>query len=167
MFRFEDLDAITRRWMLEEFEKEYSSANPYYGKALTAAGRQAYVIEMRRAIQDPNGNEVMLTMALSLPSYWTEHPESNTQRLAITEFNTWYVRGLCRRLIEENIEECEVYRAGSAEEPRAECTSWEGRRFKVTQVYNGHRARYWPRPNPGIFSVPAGANCHHSIRRIR
>jgi hypothetical protein len=167
MFNFIDLDAATRQWMLDEFQKEYNSANPYYGKSLTAYGRQAYVIEMKRAIQDPGGNEATLAIALSLPSYWMDHPESNAQRLAITEFNTWYVRGLCRCLIEENVEECEVYRAGPAVEPRAECTSWEGRHFKVRDVYNGHRARYWPNPNPGVFSIPAGANCHHSIKRIR
>ena len=168
MFRFEDLDVTTRQWMLEEFQQEYNSANPYYGKALTEAGRRAFINEMERVIQDPNGNEVALAMALSVPSYWINHPESNAQRLAITEFNTWYVRGLCRRLIEENVEFCEIYRAGPAAEPRAECTSWEGRQFKVREVYDGHRVRYWPLPgNPNAFSIPAGPNCHHSIKRIK
>jgi hypothetical protein len=167
MFNFMDLDETTRKWMLIEFQKEYTSPNPYFGKALTSTGRQAFINEMTRTIQNPNGNEEALALALSNPSNWIDHPESNAKRLAITEFNTWFVRGLCRRLIEENIEYCEVYRAGPADEPRAECTSWEGRRFRVQDVYNGHRARYWPIPNPGIFSVPAGANCHHSIRRVR
>jgi hypothetical protein len=86
---------------------------------------------------------------------------------ALTDFNTWYVRGICRALMEAGIPECEVYRAEEAYEPRGECLQLEGEVLDVEEVYLGHRARYHPEEakNPAALSIPVGPNCHHSIRR--
>ncbi|MGB3479417.1 MAG: hypothetical protein WBB67_09675 [bacterium] len=180
MYNFLELDKITRKWMLEEFLNEQNSGQPYLSTQLTNSGKKVFLIEMQKAITSSSGNEITLGKAIMNPSCWRPsyidkrgrtisiNPQASAQRLAQTEFNTWYVRGLARRLIEEKVDLCEVYRAGSAEDPRTECTSWEGKTFKVQDIYNGHRARYWPLPgNPGAFSVPSGPNCHHSIKRIK
>jgi hypothetical protein len=68
---------------------------------------------MRQAITDPDGSEVTLSVALNRPDYWqvTEtyvrdgiarqrsvNLTQASERLAITEFNTWYVAGLAARL---------------------------------------------------------------------
>ena len=82
------------------------------------------------------------------------------------EFNTWYVRGLCRRLMEEGETPLQVYRAGDGDAPGDECTAYENMVLEIRFLYNGHRAKYWPRPNPQAFSVPCGPRCRHSVRRI-
>jgi len=180
MYNFKELDVTTRKWMLEEFEKEEKSGNPYRSQRLSPLGLERYPIEIKKAIME--GNETTLTQALSNTEYWQSsetyqrsgqtytrkvNPIKAAEFLARTEFNTWYVRGFSRRLIEEGEEYCQVYRADTAWEPRAECLQHENEVYKVQDIYNGHRARYWPPPgNPNAFSIPVGTNCHHSIRRI-
>jgi len=181
MYRFEELDEITRKWMLEEFLNEERSENPYRSPRLSPLGLKVFPMEMEKAIRE--GNEETLARALSNPAYWKSsetyrrggkeyirriNPTKAAEFLAYTEFNTWYVRGFARRLIEEGEEYCQVYRAAPAWQPRDECLKHEDQIYEVIKVYEGHRARYWPPPgNPNAFSIPVGTNCHHSIRRVR
>jgi len=167
--------------MLEEFQTEERSGNPYRSPRLSSSGIKIFPVEMENAIR--TGNEESLARALSQPAYWqTSEPyvkggSTHTRRinpikaaqfLAYTEFNTWYVRGFARRLIEEGEELCQIYRAAPAWQPRGECLQHEGKVYRVREIYNGHRARYWSPPgNPSALSIPVGTNCHHSIRRVR
>ena len=180
MYNFEELDEITRKWMLEEFQKEERSGTPYRSRRLSPSGLEAFAKEMEKAIRE--GNEETLARALSNPAYWQPSEPSQrrgkiyrkkisplkaTQSLAYTEFNTWYVRGFARRLIEEGEEYCQVYRAAPAWQPREECLEHEGKIYKVKEIYDGHRARYWPPPGyPNALSIPVGPYCHHTIRRV-
>lgn len=182
MYQFDELDEITRHWMMREFLAEEESRNPYRSTRLSQTGLGNFPELMKEAIL--NGNEESLAKSLLNPSYWKSSEVAHSSKgktfvrsfdiqtvaetLAKTEFNTWYIRGLAKRLIEEGEEECEVYRAASADDPRVECLQHEGKIYKVIEVYNGHRAKYWPRPgNPNIFSMPIGTNCHHTIKRIK
>lgn len=181
MFNFEQLDDITRQYMLSEFRAEEVSGNPYRSTRLSPAGLLAFPKLMVEAIL--RGNEETLAQALSNPQHWkpTEpytrsgvtrqrriNPIKAAEFLARTEFNTWYVRGLARRLLDEGEQYCQVYRAAPAWEPRAECLQHDGKIYSVQEIYDGHRARYWPPPgNPTALSIPVGTNCHHSIRRVR
>jgi hypothetical protein len=167
--------------MLHEFQAEEQSGNPYRSSRLSSSGIKIFPIEMENAIR--GGDEVSLAHALSSPAYWqpletymrggTRHsrrinPIKAAEFLANTEFNTWYVRGFARRLIEEGEESCQIYRAAIAWQPRGECLQHEDQIYSVRKIYEGHRARYWPPPgNPNALSIPVGTNCHHSIRRIR
>jgi hypothetical protein len=179
MFHFEELDAITRKWMLEEFSCEQRKADAYRSPRLTSTGLTAFAVHMEAAIN--NGDETSLAFALSDSEYWLSEelgrrgmkvfprridPEVAARTLAFAEFNTWYVRGLARRLMEEDVPKCQVYRAAHAFQPRGECMQHEEQIYDVREVYDGHRARYWPQPgNPSAFCIPVGTNCHHSIRR--
>jgi hypothetical protein len=180
MMNFEELDATTREWMLKEFQTEESGNNPYRSKDMTEVGKTEFPSLMEKAIR--SGNELTLAQDLSDSRYWrstseryqndkwisvTINPTAWAERLALTEFNTWYVRGLSKRLMEEGEEICEVYRAEEAWEPRSACQDHDGKQFRVLEIHNGHRARYWPIPNPTALSVPVGPNCHHTIRRLR
>lgn len=179
MFQFEELDETTRRFMLEEFKAE-ESGTPYRSPSLSPRGVQAFPTLMEEAIR--SGNEQTLSRALANPSYWNPDepypraktgkrkmkPDKAAERLAITEFNIWYVRGLAKRLLEEGEHSCQVYRAAPAEEPRGECLQHDGKTYPLQDIYDGHRARYWPKPgNPRALSIPVGPNCHHTIRRLR
>ena len=173
--QYPELDNITRKWMLEEFKKEETSGNPYRSKWLSPAGRAAFAVEMEKAIV--SGNDVTLANALKVPAYWDHHhyttkgtptslPKDTPKTVAWNEFNVWYTRGFARRLLEEGVENCVIYRADVADVPRCECSMLEGKVIPVRQVYDGHRAKYHPAPgNRSAFSIPSGPNCHHSIRR--
>lgn len=178
VLEFEELDDETRRWMLFEFEKEESSDNPYRSSRLNSMGKEKFQEIMQNAIS--SGDISSLTNALSNRMFWnatelcitrgiphTKRVPSNAVKLlAHTEFTTWYTRGFARRLMEENVDLCEIYRAEKAQIPRCECTRLEGTIINVKKIYDGHRAKYHPRKNPSAFSIPNGANCHHTIRRI-
>ena len=165
--------------MLQEFKAE-EGGNPFRSPRLSPFGVQEFPSIMREVIK--NGNEQTLLDRLNRPEYWnpTEKYQSKgvtlqrklnysnaARTFALTEFNTWYVRGLCRRLLEEEVDLCQVYRAESAQVPRSECLAHEGMRYSVQQIYDGHRAHYWPEPGDKTsLSIPVGPLCHHSIRRI-
>jgi hypothetical protein len=180
---FEELDGATRRWMYERFEAEEASGDAYRSKTLSPAGLAAFPDLMRAAIRDPNGNEVTLAGALNRPEFWSPtefyvrrgvERERNvnfgqaSERLALTEFNTWYVAGLAHRLLVEGESECEVYRATEPKFVHASCSTHEGQRYPLAEIISGHRAGYWPEPGDHTrLSIPAGPGCSHTIRRVR
>jgi hypothetical protein len=174
---FEELDGSTRRFMLLEFDAEQRSTSPYRGRNLTAQGIPASISHIREALE--SGTEQSLTAALSSEVYWNAvetYTRSGTartralnfrqcaERLALTEFNTWYVRGFSRRLLEEGIGQCQVYLASL---PKwTECLHAEGQLCEVQVVYAAHRIRYWPEPgDESAFAIPYSPNCRHTIRR--
>jgi len=180
--KYEELDQTTRQYMLREFEAEETSGKPYRSKALSADGLRAFPGLMRQAIQ--SGNEQTLYQALNVPEYWEpDEPyvrggaqrtrrrniEQSARRLALSEFGTWYVRGMARRLLDEGEEECQVYLAETPDTDGkpGECSLHEGMVLPVREVYKGHRRRYWPEPgNRAALSVPSSPGCHHLIRRV-
>lgn len=165
VLEFEELDDETRKWMLDEFEKEENS-DPYRSSRLNSVGQEKFEEIMRNAIRF--GDISSLATALSDPTFWKNNiPRNATKLLAHTEFTTWYTRGFAKRLMEEGIDLCEIYRAEMAVTPRCECTRREGQTVKVKDIYDGHRAKYRPISNPGAFSIPSGPLCHHTIRRLK
>ena len=180
--RFEELDDVTRRYMLEEFEAEEQSGNPYRGRELSSDGRAAFPDLMRQAIA--GGNEQTLITALNNPAYWVSSGVSHSktgrpyaksvnvaqaaERLGLTEFNTWYVCGLAKRLLDKGEKQCQVYRAAPARLAPDTCSFYEGQILPLDDVYRGHRAKYHPAPGKrSALSVPFGPTCHHTIRRMR
>jgi len=179
-FGFEELTPDVRRRAREELERELSAPPIYFSPRLSAIGKRQFYRHVGEALDF--GNVESLEAALLDGRLWNETEEwtrdgttrtrkvnhvANAKMMAITEFNTWYVRGLCSILLDAGIADCEVYRAGAAWEPRAECLEHDGRTYAVLDVYNGHRIRYWPEPGQReAFSIPVGPNCHHTIRRV-
>jgi hypothetical protein len=170
---FEELDATTREFMLKEFEVEQASGAPYLSKALSAQGLAAFPDFMRSAIR--SGNEETLFQALNHDRFWKAKSSANghkiplphaAERLAHSEFNTWYVRGLSQRLTSEGETKCQVYRAALPKDEPAACSEHEGEIRELKEIYEGHRARYWPILDQTKFSIPFSPNCHHTIRRI-
>jgi len=173
---YEDLDQETRRWMLVELKAE--QAGPHYQSiSLSAEGRQRFPGLLEKAVAE--GSEATLAADLGSPELWAEYepapqggvrktvPARAARELAHQEFNTLYVRGLCRRLMEEGEEYAQIYLAGEPDEPEDECTRYQNMVLEVKHLYNGHRAKYWPHLNPKAFSVPCGTvRCQHSVRRI-
>jgi hypothetical protein len=181
MMNFEELNDATRERMVWEFRTEQSSLQPFVPSNLTAAGGLAFGPAMEQALR--HGDEEVFIGSFLDPAYWLEDElrtsktgkvftyhlpaGDRARRLGLTEFNTWYIRGLARLLLDEGVQRCEVYRAETAYQPRGECLALEGETLSVQQVYDGHRAKYHPMPDRSAFSLPTGPNCHHSIRRLK
>ena len=175
---FKELDSETRKWMLVEFETEEKN-RPYRSPRLSTLGKEKFAEIMRKAIR--TGDILSLTDDLLNSSFWntTESYERNGEYrtkniprnapklLAHTEFTTWYTRGFARRLMEEGIDSCIVYRAEPARTPRCECTRLEGKLVKVKDVYNGHRSGYHYPLSTSALSIPNGPLCHHTIQRLK
>ena len=165
--------------MLIEFEVEESCDNPYRSSRLNSEGKDRFSAMMRNAIK--SGSITTLTSDLANPPLWNRtesytkkgnqfgkkiSPKYYAKALAHTEFTTWYTRGFARRLLEEKINSCEIYRAEMTQNQRCECTGLEGKIVQVKKVYDGHRAKYHPSKNSLAFSIPSGVNCHHTIKRV-
>lgn len=178
--QFEELDETTKAYMLRELENEEVGGNPYLSHGLSPTGRVAFPALLRQAIQV--GSEVTLIEALNRVDYWhpTEPYVRNgvererqvnvaqaSERLGLTKFNTWYVRGFSKRLLDEGHTQCQAYRAAQPKWEHAECSAHEGQIFPVAEIYANHRVRYWPPPgDESKQSIPFGPGCHHTIRRI-
>src|SRR6266851_4576198 len=176
---FEELDTATREHMATAFADEERSGNPYRSPVLSTAGLAAFPMAMSHVITDGEGSEVTLAAALARPELWnpTEtyvrdgmarerkvNPRFAAERLAVTEFNTWYVAGLARKLKAEGETHCQVYRAAEPKWEHASCSIHEGRTYPLDEILAGHRAAYWPPPGvAGKLSIPAGPGCHHTI----
>ena len=141
MFQFEELNEQTRAAMLREYEAEQDSADPYRSSELSHRGQEAFVDLMREAIE--HHDEEWIIEQIDQPGYWIkDQSRFRAERLARTEYNTWYVRGLCRKLMDEGETCVEVYRAAPARQPRRECRQHEGKQYKAIDIYRGHRAGY-------------------------
>lgn len=175
---FTELDEATRAMMLLEFlaEQESGVPGPYRPANLTALGLEEFPRVMELAIR--SGNEVSLTQDLARPEFWipeeTDYrgvvrkftPEYRGRRAGQTEFNTWYVRGLSRRLLDEGETGCEIYSTVLVPRVCGECSLHEGQRAELRAIHGGHRARYhFPPADRSALSVPFHPFCHHSIRR--
>jgi hypothetical protein len=153
-----------------------------FGKALTEEGWQVFSRIMPEALAVHDDD--WLYEHLDAPRLWQPRLPRQTQggsgwttyavnrpehlrRLCYGEFNIAYIRGLAHTLLDRGATDALIYRAGHADEPRARCSSWEGTTVPLEQVIAGHRAHYWPPPGkPGVWSLPTGVNCHHSIRAV-
>ncbi len=177
---YEELDEKTREYILAEYEREQAGGNPYRSKAFSDTGLSVFPDLMRDAIK--SGNEITLRNAINQDQLWVgveeytrngitrtrrRNIQQSAERLALTEFSTWYVTGLAKRLLEEGVENCQVYRGEQPKWEPNECANHEGRVVSVKEIYDSHRSRYWPEPgDPTRFSIPFDPNCHHAIRRI-
>lgn len=174
-----DLDPTTRDYMLREFDSE-QAGSPYIPAVLSAHGRSVWPTMMRNAIEFGD-DETLINDLLGTPAVFVQQETYQRQglirtrsvnarqaaeRLGTSEFNTWYVRGLAARFLDEGISHVMVYRAAEPKWTPSGCTAHEGTIIPVQEVYDGHRARYWPSEDPDAFAIPFQPGCHHSIGRV-
>jgi hypothetical protein len=133
-FLFHDLDERTREYMRDEFEQDVASNRVYLSPRLNNHGTQSYPDLARQAFTD--GSEVSLAASLGAPGGpYIKARETATRQgktyekavrhdaavvLAEGEFNRFYLRGLCRRAIDDDIGHLVIYRAKQVQVPRPE-----------------------------------------------
>jgi len=139
MLNLVDLDSETRRWMLEELKHDIGEHKLYLSKRFTTAGERDYPELLRKAIQ--SHNEDWLAAQLRLAGRINEMEQSQrggktfekrvpvnaAETLAEGEFNRFYLRGLCRRALDEGQAAVVVYRAKFVSQPRLESEQMIGK----------------------------------------
>ena len=135
MFVFRDLDDATREQMLAEFREDVAREGIYLSARLSPAGRAAYPGLLESALTD--GDAESFAGALGMPGVLNTYETARNPRggpditkrvasnaastLAQGEFNRYFVRGLCRRVVEAVPDgTVRVYRARVSARPRAE-----------------------------------------------
>jgi hypothetical protein len=134
MFHFDNLDPVTRQYMLLEVDQAIQTSQLHVSKRFTEAGTARYPQLLRDAIS--SGTVENLTAALRQHQcfHLTEKqgaitrkvPDNAAASFAEGEFNAFYMRGVCHRAIREGVM-VEVYRARASIVPR-----------EVSQLIEGH-----------------------------
>lgn len=169
-----NLDAKTRKHMLEEIERDSTQGKLYQSPRLTPQGAQRYPTILREAVQC--GDDSSFANALREPGILKQKEERKKpsggtisadvpitapETLAEGEFNRFYARGLCLRAIEENAKELEVYRAKSVMNPRPESEAMIGKRLDAQALLADLRASTGVEPALGL---PPGPNSGLSVK---
>ncbi|MCI0394561.1 MAG: hypothetical protein L0332_18290 [Chloroflexi bacterium] len=172
--RLYDLDERTRQLMVEELEYDSARNQLHISPVLSGQGVRDYPNLLREAMEtgdvewlaeqlnsqrrigrtmdrrNPKGGYTVVTV-----------PVTAGQTLAESEFNRYYIRALCRRAIEEGVEELVVYRAKPVDTPRPESEALIETTIDPVELLEDLRSHPGEVPELGI---PAGPNSGISVR---
>ncbi|MBC8042438.1 MAG: hypothetical protein IAF08_03245 [Rhizobacter sp.] len=170
-----NLDVRTRELMLEELNADIASKHLYFSSRLSAVGLKDFPGLLKEAVANHddawlaaelNTNERLLSIKprRTVKGGYTiaAVPENAAEILAESEFNRYYIRGLCRKAIEQGKGEVEIYRAKSVATPRAWSERRIGRRIDAAALLRDLRSH----EAPSRFRLPAGANSGLSVKLI-
>ncbi len=171
---YKNLDSKTRRFMLTEMDLDISSENLYFSHRLNELGRENYEILLREAIH--NHTDEWLANELRRRGFLNAYeqrrkpkggftlakiPVTAPDTLAEGEFNRFYVRGLCRRALEENISQIQIYRGKVVTQPRPESEALIGKVISAQALLEDLRHSQGVEPSLGL---PPGPNSGLTVR---
>lgn len=138
--------------MLAELERDVASGTLYRSKRLTDAGWVAYPDLLREAAR--HGDDATLAASLAHPDYWFAKEQSTSSKgkvyskdvpynanetLAESEFNRFYLRGLCVAAGQAGIPEVLVYRAKEVEVARSASIAMIGKLLDASALLHDLR----------------------------
>jgi hypothetical protein len=167
MFTFHDLDATSRKHMLEEANLHGAHAMEYFGKRLTATGQADWPNLLREAIR--TGTPESLAAALRINGrptaremsqrkgvrYAKAVPSNAAELRAEGEFNRYNYRALCLRDIAEK-RSLTVDRGQHSDNPRPESGAWIGKQVDPNALLKDLRENTGGAPAMGLPSVNSG-----------
>ena len=169
-----NLDDRTRRFMLDELERDVRDGTLYISDRLNQHGKADYPGLLRTAIE--SGDDISLAQALRLGGCMlsaaarrkptggltiAKMTRNAAETLAQGEFNRFYIRGLCRRALEDSISGLVIYRAKQVRSPRPQSQARIGKMVSPQALLDDLRVNKEVEPALG---VPAGANSGLSVR---
>ena len=171
----ENLDERTRQLMLDEVEYDITHNQLHISPFLSGQGQWDYPDLLRKAIK--KGNDETLVQDLqarrrilrTLPRRKPQGGyiiaatvENAAEVLGESEFNRYYIRGLARRAIEDDISTLVVYRAKPARHPRPESEARIERALSPRALLEDLRTH--PGDELPALGVPSGPNSGLSVR---
>lgn len=173
-FHFANLDERTRHLMLDEVEYDEARNELHISPYLSGQGLRDYPQLLKEAIG--HGNEETLAGALQEHRRIarTAHrrrprggyvivtvPATAAEMIAEDAFNRYYIRALCRRAIEDGIDELVVYRAKRVDDPRSQSEELIETTVDPESLLEDLRRHMGDTPEMGI---PGGPNSGISVR---
>ena len=156
------LDPCTRQFMLAELEADLADGTLYCSPQLSEEGLRQYARLLRAAVltgtDDSFAEELSAREAVRPPSRW-QHPRevgpgealtAATIRLAEREFHRFYLRGLCRRALDQGVQTLVIYRARPADPGRATSDAMVGVRIAVSSLLEDLRGTFRLLPPHGL-----------------
>jgi hypothetical protein len=147
MFKFENLDDVTRSSMLKAIEEGENTGNIYYSNRFNQDGNDQWLTLFRQAAQqfnehwlayqlESNGLIKNFESAAKLSGgYTAKHvPDTAAEAMAEGQFNRFYMLGLCKRARVEGITHLEIYRAKERFDPRPESQALIGTLLSIDEV---------------------------------
>ncbi|CQR08645.1 hypothetical protein [Yersinia mollaretii] len=172
---YQNLDEVTRQYMLNEIQYDKDKNNFHLSNFLTAEGRIMWPSLLEESIQfDDAWLEREIQRRGILAQFYPKRkprstemtqakvPYTAAQSLAEGEFNRLFARGLSARAISEGNEFVEVYRARHSENPRPESEAIIGKKFRPQDILEDLRN------NPGVetaLGIPSGVNSGITIKK--
>ena len=171
---YENLDDATRRFMVQEIDMDVASGKVYISSFLNAEGCVRWPDLLRDAARsgtdDELANRIRSDRCLNY-QYQRRKPNGGSTMAAVPvtahqtmgegEFGRYYARGLCRRAIEEGIQQLEVYRAKAVMEPRPASEAKIGLRVDPATILADLRETQGVEPALGL---PPGPNSGLTLR---
>ena len=174
---YPQLDEATRRLMLEELDLDVREGRLYVSDRLSPTGVHEYPQRLRAAIESGTDESLAATLRQNgrlnstkqrrKPSggYTTAKvPVTAADTLAEGEFNRFYVRGLCRRNLQERDGQLVVHRAKAVAQPRPESEALIGTSPDAEKLLSDLRTNIGVEPALG---VPKGPNSGLSVQIIK
>lgn len=170
---YRNLDQRTRLLAIKELVADCAAKTIYICPRLNQHGVQSWPSLLEEALA--SNNDGWLANAIRQQGLLNSHeqrkkptggftiakvPVTAADTLAEGEFNRYYVRGLCLRAIEDNLDFVEVYRARHSENPRPESQAKIGKHYNPNVLLNDLRN------SPGVepaLGVPPGPNSGLSV----
>lgn len=171
---YQNLDAETRRFMLEEIEMDVQDGSIYISNYLNPRGCESWARLIREAAE--TGTDDTLAAAIVRDRCLKDRverkkpkggytmaavPVTAHQTMGEGEFNRYYARGLCRRAINEGIPDLQVYRAKEVREPRWESEQKLGSLVSAEMILADLRQTQGVEPALGL---PPGPNSGLTLR---
>lgn len=176
--RSEDLDQKTRVFLLRELELDLSAGTLYWSPHLNERGKQNSVELLKSALE--HHEDAWLADQLRSRGYLKDFKQHKTpsgatrpRRVPVTapdtlgegEFNRYYIRGFCARVIKEGQDPVvEVYRGKDVLQPRPESEALLGKRLSAMSLLEDLRTSI------GVdtaLGVPSGPNSGLTVRRVK
>lgn len=168
-FYFVNLDDQTRRFMLEEVERDVAANKLYLSPRLSPQGLADFPSLLRQAAASGDDTTLAATLRGSGRMNRTFErkkrsggitnvtmPVNAPEMLAEGEFNRFYARGLCLRAIADGIKEVVVYRAKQVANPRPESEAKIGMRVDALAFLEDLRTHQGIEPALGIPQPNSG-----------
>lgn len=171
---YKHLDARTRALMLAEIERDIAVGTLYLSGNLSDQGCRSYPDLLREAARGGTDDSLAASIRSCLNSHekprrlasggFSKPPvmRSNAhEMLAEGEFNRFYIRAICLRALEDDINEVIVYRAKDVVKPRSDSAHKIGQRIPTQALLADLRT------HPGVdtaLGLPQGPNSGLSVR---
>ncbi len=169
---FRNLDQRTREFAVDEINIDIADSKLYTSPRLNPEGVQAWPALICQAALAHDDN--WLAGEIRRLNLLRTHEERRKPRGGVTpaqvpstapdtlsegEFNRYYVRGVCRRAISENIRGVEVYRARHSENPRRESEALIGKILDPKELLTDLRSSQGVEPALGVPPGPNSGLC--------